>query len=100
MRYCVALTNAQYGNAYVEAESQEEAKQKARDLYDKRRIDWYEDELLDLDPQPEEYPVDGVRCRRCGGRLFKSAVPGYVYQCYECDEDFYSFEAVIEEARQ
>lgn len=48
----------------------------------------------------ELYPVEGVRCCRCGGRLCKSKTPGYAYQCYECDEDFYSFEAVAEEEIQ
>lgn len=91
MRYCVALTNAQYGNAFVEAESPEEAKQKARELYDKRRIDWYEDELLNLDPQPDEYPIKGVWCPRCGGKLYKSETTGYAYRCYKCDEDFCEF---------
>lgn len=31
-------------------------------------------------------------CQRCGAPLFKSLLPGYVYQCFNCDEDFYAFE--------
>lgn len=31
-------------------------------------------------------------CIRCGAPLFESKLPGYEYQCFECDEDFYAFE--------
>ena len=31
-------------------------------------------------------------CRRCGSPLFKSLLPGYAYQCFTCNEDFYQFE--------
>ena len=31
-------------------------------------------------------------CCRCGSPLFKSLLPGYTFQCFTCDEDFYSFE--------
>ena len=31
-------------------------------------------------------------CCRCGHPLFKSLLPGYTFQCFTCDEDFYSFE--------
>ena len=31
-------------------------------------------------------------CCRCGSPLFKSLLPGYDYQCFTCDEDFYKFE--------
>lgn len=31
-------------------------------------------------------------CRRCGAPLFPSLIEGYAYQCFDCDEDFYSFE--------
>ena len=31
-------------------------------------------------------------CVRCGAPLFESKLPGYEYQCFECDEDFYAFE--------
>lgn len=28
-------------------------------------------------------------CPRCGTRLIASDIPGYAYQCLNCDEDFY-----------
>ena len=31
-------------------------------------------------------------CCRCGTPLFPSLMEGYTYQCFKCDEDFYSFE--------
>ena len=31
-------------------------------------------------------------CRKCGSPLFKSLSPGYTFQCFTCDEDFYHFE--------
>ena len=31
-------------------------------------------------------------CRKCGEPLFKSLLPGYTYQCFTCNEDFYRFE--------
>lgn len=31
-------------------------------------------------------------CEKCGAPLFRSQVRGYAFQCFECDEDFYSFE--------
>ena len=31
-------------------------------------------------------------CRKCGSPLFKSLSPGYTFQCFTCDEDFYQFE--------
>ena len=31
-------------------------------------------------------------CNRCGCRVYKSDNPEYKYQCYNCDEDLYSFE--------
>ena len=31
-------------------------------------------------------------CRKCGSPLFESLLPGYDYQCFTCDEDFYQFE--------
>jgi len=36
--------------------------------------------------------VQGFCCRRCGGPLYKSELPQYAYQCFFCDEDFFSFE--------
>ena len=34
------------------------------------------------------------RCPRCMRALTKSDNPEYVYQCLDCDEDFYEFEAI------
>ena len=31
-------------------------------------------------------------CCRCGSPLFKSLSPGYSFQCFNCDKDFYQFE--------
>ena len=31
-------------------------------------------------------------CNRCGCRVWKSYNPEYKYQCFNCDEDLYSFE--------
>lgn len=31
-------------------------------------------------------------CCRCGNPLFKSLLPGYSFQCFTCNEDFYNFE--------
>jgi len=31
-------------------------------------------------------------CNRCGCRVWKSSNPEYKYQCFNCDEDLYSFE--------
>lgn len=31
-------------------------------------------------------------CFRCNSQLYESELADYAYQCFECDEDFYSFE--------
>lgn len=49
-----------------------------------------------LSPKRRVYPpaqIKGLCCPRCGRPLFKSYLPEYAYQCFECDEDFYGFEA-------
>ena len=38
------------------------------------------------------YAVTGYKCPRCGGPVYPSDIPEYTYQCFDCDEDFYSFE--------
>ena len=43
--------------------------------------------------------VKVARCPHCGKSLTPSEVAGYVYQCVECDEDFYEFEAEYENAQ-
>lgn len=45
MKYCVEVTNAQYGYVHVEAESSDEAKRMAKELYDTRQIDWYDERI-------------------------------------------------------
>ena len=32
------------------------------------------------------------RCPRCHGVLYPSDIEGYAYQCFRCDEDFYTIE--------
>ena len=53
--------------------------------------------LTDAGIDPEELQhmtfMEGCgTCCRCGDPLFKSLLPGYSFQCFTCDEDFYSFE--------
>lgn len=38
---------------------------------------------------------NSFRCPHCGKVLTASDLPEYVYQCEDCDEDFYGFEAVV-----
>lgn len=40
----------------------------------------------------------GMMCRRCGRPVYGSDNPAYRYQCFYCDEDLYSFEAVEQDA--
>lgn len=54
MKYCVEVCCMQYGNAYVEADTPEEAKEKARELYDRRCIDWNDEEIKQMNVE-EEY---------------------------------------------
>lgn len=35
-----------------------------------------------------------VFCPHCGGPLIPSEIPDYVWQCIDCDEDFYGIEVV------
>ena len=37
---------------------------------------------------------DMKKCPHCRRILYPSQVDGYTYQCFHCDEDFYSIEAV------
>lgn len=54
MKYCVEICCMQYGNAYVEASTPEEAKKKALELYDRRSIDWYDEEIKQMNVE-EDY---------------------------------------------
>ena len=38
------------------------------------------------------YENTDMICRRCGRPVYDSDNPEYCYQCFHCDEDFYSFE--------
>lgn len=38
--------------------------------------------------------MTSTRCRHCGRVLEPSELPDYTWQCRDCDEDFYSFEAI------
>lgn len=38
-------------------------------------------------------------CFRCGSPLFPSQIEGYSSQCFTCDEDFFSFEQVMDEVK-
>jgi hypothetical protein len=39
------------------------------------------------------YDGTDMICRRCRKPVYNSDNPEYVYQCFHCDEDLYSFEA-------
>ena len=44
----------------------------------------------------EEYAkAHKTRCPRCGGILLDSDLPDYTYLCPLCDENFFTFEAVV-----
>lgn len=38
-------------------------------------------------------------CFRCGSPLFPSQIEGYTSQCFTCDEDFFSFEQMVQEVK-
>lgn len=40
----------------------------------------------------EKFGTD-KKCFRCGSQLLVSDLPDYDYLCFECDENFYKFEA-------
>ena len=46
-----------------------------------------DDEMEDM-----EFRESNGICRFCGSPLFPSDVEEYTYQCFQCDEDFYSIE--------
>lgn len=53
MKYCVRISCIQYGNAYVEAEHPDEAKKKATEIYNRRGIDWFDEEITDMTVEEE-----------------------------------------------
>ena len=57
-------------------------------------VEWYGKYLLptDLVESTGEIKIVSKRCPRCLRALKKSDNPEYVYQCTECDEDYYGFE--------
>ena len=42
--------------------------------------------------KPRRKKITGKSCPRCRNPLFLSDTPGYKYQCFNCDEDFYNVE--------
>lgn len=46
----------------------------------------------DLDEDGQFKGDNGPWCPHCGKKLEKSEIEGYVWQCKDCDEDFYDFE--------
>lgn len=52
-KYAVYVSEIRYGCAHVEAETPEEAKDKALELYNNRSIDFYQEECSDLTPEEE-----------------------------------------------
>ena len=40
--------------------------------------------------------IEIVRCNRCHSVVEPSELPDYTYQCFECDEDLYTFETYTE----
>ena len=40
-------------------------------------------------------PALGRFCHRCDGPVWTSEVESYAFQCFECDEDLYSFEVKV-----
>ena len=48
MKYYIEVCCMRYGSAYVEAKTPEEAKEKARELYDRRLINWNDEEIKQM----------------------------------------------------
>lgn len=44
------------------------------------------------------YENTDLKCRKCGGKVYESDNPEYSYQCFNCDEDLYSFEVEAQDA--
>ena len=48
--------------------------------------------------QGKWYENTDMVCRRCGSPVYETDNPEYSYQCFICDEDFYSFEVTEQDA--
>lgn len=46
------------------------------------------------------YENTDMACRRCGNPVYESDNPEYRYQCFQCDEDLYSFEVIRQERKE
>lgn len=53
MKYQVWISNIQYGVVHVEADNPEAAKEKAIKLRNNRSIDWFEEEISDMEAEEE-----------------------------------------------
>lgn len=53
MKYQVWISNIQYGVVHVEANNPEAAKEKAIKLRNNRSIDWFEEEISDMEAEEE-----------------------------------------------
>lgn len=53
MKYCVEVCLMQYGYVHVDAESKADAENLARELYEKRMVDWADEEIKQLNVDKE-----------------------------------------------
>lgn len=53
MKYCVYITELNYGSVHVEADSDDEAIQEAKKLYRQGNVLWHDGELSDISPTEE-----------------------------------------------
>ena len=75
---------------YVEVKA--ESKEDAKDHFNYNLIDWSVPDHLDTDICEVE-DMTMPQCPKCRGQLSMDNVSdGYMYQCPDCDEDFYAME--------
>lgn len=55
-----------------------------------------ENEISDEEMEHAVFRESIGTCFRCGSPLFPSQIEGYTSQCFNCDEDFFSFEQETE----
>lgn len=48
--------------------------------------------VTDMEMEDMHFRKSNGICRHCGSPLFPSDITDYTYQCFRCDEDFYSIE--------